>query len=707
MFQGAVSSCALVLCAGLVCADARTGLATSAPRSFALPEVPVFADRRWNPPLSPQRTYYVDSRCGDDARTGLSPAESWKTLYKLREIALGPGERCLLKRGSVFDEELRISARGSAQNWAEIGAYGEGARPQVRRTRHINERCAFLPTAEYLAIRDLVVCDAGQGLVISCERPNEGHLLIERCVAHHIEGNYIFNSHGIPEWKDAKGRGKSCGIWLVGGQAHHAVMRDCEFYQCSCAFNVVASDSYVTRLYCHDNFVPNTSSHPGFYVSRGWLTDSVFDAAGWQASAGTMGVMLIGNRDVVIRGCHFLNQPDSGSPDEGGIDFEKLGENCLVDRCTFRNNAGAAIEVLGLNSPQMRNIHIRGCKFDRNNFARKLGPAEIVVFGDETTPRERACSSGVIAGNGYVLMPGVSFYANRTCSSNDWRLVGNRGFDCSADLDRAYPYPEPPDIDICDEIWTDEKKVILSARVTGKNAGVSWEQVNGEPGVRFERCDSVCTRVDFPSVGDYGVALLADTDVLWRRSRTAVHVLSKGSYVFKAWPFAKNLETDSWRAEETGCEYEFHYQKPKKGPGDFVRSYRCYPVQTVCGGYFVVAIKDSATARIVTPGEKSVGIVFDEKGCNVVCLKLQNMTNSQRMRLWWQGDLKSVKWDKTNSRSFDVNPKDRHDVVYYVEVPPFGSVRRLRVDFSADGEPVTGTCRIDYIWAGRKGLASE
>ena len=660
-------------------------------------------ERDWSPPITPTKAIYIDSRSGNDSGDGLSPATAWKTLRKARGTVLGPGERLLLKRGSVFGSELRVSAKGAPGNWAEIGAYGDGMNPQIRRSRHINERCASIANPEYLALRDITVCNAGQGIVVTYSRKSGGHLLIERCVAHHIEGSYIFNSHGIPDWWNEKGRGKSCGVFVIGGEnAHHVIMRSCEFFQCSSAFNVQAVDSCITRIFCHDNYAPNTSSHPGFYVSRGSLTDSVFDASGWQASAGTMGVMLIGNRNSVIRGCHFLNQPDSGSHDEGGIDFEKNGEDCLVDRCTFRNNAGAAIEVLGLHSPQTRNIHIRGCKFDRNNFARKLGPAEIFIYGDASTSRELACSSGIVESNGYVRTPGVEFFVNNSCSSNDWRLVGNRAFDFSSELDKAFPYPEPPEIDICGEIWTDKPNVAIEAKVRGKVAKIKWEQTEGLPGVTFVTPGRAETMAKFPKSGDYRVSLTADGGELWRRAHTAVHVLPKGTRMMRSWTFSRNLDSEGWSAEETGCEYIFHYQKAKDGPGAYVRSYRSYPVRTACGGYFVVTMKDSANARIVTSEERSVAVSFNEKACNVVCVKMQNRTNSRRMRLWWQGDMKDFVWRQENSCAFDVRPMDVDDTVYSIDMPAAGAVRRLRLDFSADGEPTTGTCRIDYIWTGRR-----
>ena len=53
--------------------------------------------------------------------------------------------------------------------------------------------------------------------------------------------------------------------------------------------------------------------------------------------------------------------------------------------------------------------------------------------------------------------------------------------------------------------------------------------------------------------------------------------------------------------------------------------------------------------------------------------------------------------------AFDVTPEDDGDAVYSAKLPPVGEIKRLKLAFSADGVPVTGTCRIDYIWLGNAG----
>ena len=673
-------------------------LCTATKRLVFMPKrAPDYSAKAWRPPIRPTRTWYVDADAGDDARDGLAPATAWRTLRRTAGLVLGPGERLLLKRGCVFREELCVTAAGAPGNWAEIGAYGEGMRPQIRRTRHINARCVYVPDAAYLAIRDLIVCDAGSGLTVGCRSPGSGHVLVERCLAHHIEGTYRFNSHGIPEWWDEpgpEGGARAWGLAVAGGRPSHVVMRDCEAYQCSSGFTVRGVNTFVNRMFCHDNYAHNTSPHPYNCASRSWMTDCVFDASGWHASAGTMGVMLGGNDGYVIRGCHFLNQPDSGSPDQGGVDFEAQGENCLVDRCTFRNNAGAAIEVLGLRSPQARNVWIRGCRFDRNNWAYKNGPAEIQVWGRPDTPAEVACSNGRIEGNGYVLIPGVPFYVNESRTTNDWILAGNRAFDFAEDLDAAFPYPDPPKVTACGEVWTDEPAAALSATVDDPTAAVEWEQIEGPAGVRVAAATAARTKATFPGPGDYRVNVKADNGTLWRTGRTAVHVLPKGARTFGAWDFARNLDAQGWRAEATGTGYAY-----LPGKNAFWDS-ETFPVQLVCGDYYVIAVKGSGAAALVSPDDRDLGVAFSASCANAVRLKMQNATTSRAMRIWWQTD-RAPTWSEARSVAFAVKPQDADDTVYTVPMPKIGGVKQLKLAFSADGTPVTGTVRLDYIWIGR------
>ena len=74
-------------------------------------------------------TYYLDSVAGNDAATGLSERDAWKTLGRASGVAYAAGDRLLLKRGCVFAGTLALRASGSAAAPVLVDAYGTGALP--------------------------------------------------------------------------------------------------------------------------------------------------------------------------------------------------------------------------------------------------------------------------------------------------------------------------------------------------------------------------------------------------------------------------------------------------------------------------------------------------------------------------------------------------------------------------------------------------
>ena len=667
---------------------------------------PDYSARAWNPPTAANgqaATFYVDAVHGENARAGTSPETAWRDFTPVMGRTLGPGERLLIRRGSVINQELQLSARGTAQAWAEIGTYGEGTRPIIRRNGDIDDRCALIESPDYLCIRSLTVCYAGKGLIVHYAASGHRGLLVEDCIAHHIEGLYRHNSHGIPEWRDrtgAPGDGglNSAGFAACGASAEELVLRDCEMFQCSSGFRFSGDNVVVDRVFCHDNYAQNTSPHPFLTsIRRSYLQNSIFDASGWHAHAGTMGIMLGGQVGLVIRNCHFLNQPDSGSHDEGGIDFEAGGEGCLVDRCTFRNNAGAAIEMLGLKSPQARNVEIVNSRFDRNNVAHKLGPSEIFIWGGSHSP-EICCSTGLIRDNGYVLNPGVAFFTNQAPVLTHWALSNNTAYATAQALDQAMGLNNPPTVNAGREIWTDRLTVRLAGEiaddrqpVSGKLA-IGWEVLEGPGHVAFRSLSKPTTKADFSAPGDYLLRLKADDGELWRSGYTAVHVLPEGASVARAWSFSKPLDNEGWTDWNLGTkDEEFLGQK-----------WSCIarPVHLVAGGHYVLAIENAPDAHVLSPDQ--LGVDLTDNG--TVAIRFQNHTPATRMRLRFTTQAAPT-WEANLGQTFAVTPKDTAASLYTLDMRTaagWGSkLKQLRLDF-ADGSPLTGTCRIDYIWIGKQ-----
>lgn len=82
-------------------------------------------------------TYYVSAIDGNDGNDGLSEGKAFKTLGKINEITLQPGDQVLLEKGSVFnDQALHIKGSGSEEAPIIVSAYGEGDRPQINTNGH-------------------------------------------------------------------------------------------------------------------------------------------------------------------------------------------------------------------------------------------------------------------------------------------------------------------------------------------------------------------------------------------------------------------------------------------------------------------------------------------------------------------------------------------------------------------------------------------
>ena len=93
--------------------------------------MPVFAHAEEAAPAASGTTYYVSSLHGAAGNSGTSQSAPFASLLQINEITLGPGDRVLLERGSVFvDEYLHVQGSGSADAPIIIDVYGDESLPK-------------------------------------------------------------------------------------------------------------------------------------------------------------------------------------------------------------------------------------------------------------------------------------------------------------------------------------------------------------------------------------------------------------------------------------------------------------------------------------------------------------------------------------------------------------------------------------------------
>ena len=139
-------------------------------------------------------TYYVDSVDGQDSNPGTTPATAWQSLAKVNSTTFLPGDRILLKSGSVWEGQLWPKGSGAEGRPIAVDMYGGGVRPVIRGNGLV-EDAVLLKNQEYWEIRNLEVTNTGatpavrRGVHLALEDYGEAHhLYLRSLVIHDVNG---------------------------------------------------------------------------------------------------------------------------------------------------------------------------------------------------------------------------------------------------------------------------------------------------------------------------------------------------------------------------------------------------------------------------------------------------------------------------------------------------------------------------------------
>jgi len=76
-------------------------------------------------------TYYVSSVNGNDADSGTSAAQAWKTLKAVNSRTFSPGDKILFERGTQYTGRLVAHGSGAEGFPIIVDAYAEGSKPRI------------------------------------------------------------------------------------------------------------------------------------------------------------------------------------------------------------------------------------------------------------------------------------------------------------------------------------------------------------------------------------------------------------------------------------------------------------------------------------------------------------------------------------------------------------------------------------------------
>ncbi|WP_052487682.1 CBM96 family carbohydrate-binding protein [Gordoniibacillus kamchatkensis] len=169
--------------------------------------------------------YYIDSVGGNDANSGQSESQAWKTLSKVNNKTFQPGDKILFKAGGVWNGQLWPKGSGTDGSPIVIDQYGAGSKPAIHgggnnftntiynSTTTYNTGTVLLKNQEYWEINNLEVTNdddftvenndpnalrAGIFFVIDSNQSDRvfNHIYIRDCYIHDIDG---YNNAGSKE----------------------------------------------------------------------------------------------------------------------------------------------------------------------------------------------------------------------------------------------------------------------------------------------------------------------------------------------------------------------------------------------------------------------------------------------------------------------------------------------------------------------------
>lgn len=164
--------------------------------------------------LQAASTYYIDSSAGDDTHTGTSIDLPWRTLERINAATLGPGDRVLLKSGSVWSGQLVPKGSGAEGAPVTIDRYGGGAFPRIHAGGRFDDALR-LYNVQFIEVRHLEITNHGdhpanrRGVHIFLDNFGTArHIVVAGLYVHDVNGSngtgdngkdnggIIFRTHG-------------------------------------------------------------------------------------------------------------------------------------------------------------------------------------------------------------------------------------------------------------------------------------------------------------------------------------------------------------------------------------------------------------------------------------------------------------------------------------------------------------------------------
>jgi hypothetical protein len=165
--------------------------------------------------------YYADSRSGDDAHSGTTPAQAWKSLEKINAQAFQPGDRILLKAGTRYAGQLKPQGSGAIINNKTtpiiLGRFGRGPSPLIEGQGRVLDTL-LLRNVEFWEVEDLEITNLGTNRqpgqtavrLVSDGFGKMRHIYLRNLFVHDVNGDLRKEFEGCGIFFENRGGNGSC-----------------------------------------------------------------------------------------------------------------------------------------------------------------------------------------------------------------------------------------------------------------------------------------------------------------------------------------------------------------------------------------------------------------------------------------------------------------------------------------------------------------
>ncbi|WP_321373604.1 LamG-like jellyroll fold domain-containing protein [uncultured Draconibacterium sp.] len=325
-------------------------------------------------------TVYYVSVNGNDANTGTSPEQAWRSLDKVNSFTPSPGDQILFARGGQWHGTVNVNVSGSSANPIIIGAYGSGSNPVIRGDEEITGwtqysgniyRAYFTAEMNQLFIGDKKMKAArtpNSGYYISNSVPTStsftssdldagidytGAISVNRTAAWALDASNITSSSGQTIQIE------SAPFWGLDANNGFFLMNKLEFLDQAGEWYYDSDNNYVYL------WTPNGES-PANYTVTGSVYDYGIFIGTSQSYITIRDLNLRNHKNTGIRGsfCNYITVDNNIVEFSEGYGVFLSNGNNTVTNNTIRGMDHSAMRVSGANCVISHNTIRDICLFD-------------------------------------------------------------------------------------------------------------------------------------------------------------------------------------------------------------------------------------------------------------------------------------------------------------------------------------------------------